>query len=80
MSRYLGIMLAGLINTINPDRIVLVGGLAAAWDAFADDLRKEIARRAYKAPASRAKLVRGMLGDDAGILGAAKGAFAAGLK
>jgi glucokinase len=80
MARYLGIMLAGLVNTINPERIVLVGGVTAAWDAFAADLEAEIANRAYEAPALRAKLVRGVLGDNAGILGAARGAIDAWLE
>jgi glucokinase len=80
MARYLGITLAGLLNTINPERIVLVGGVTAAWDAFAVDLEGEVARRAYAAPAARAKIVRGMLGDNAGLLGAARGAIREGLE
>lgn len=80
MAGYLGIMLSGLINTLNPDRIVLVGGVTAAWDAFAADVEEEIASRAYEAPARRAKLVKGVLGDDAGILGAAHGAIRVGLE
>ena len=74
--RYLGIMLGGLVNAINPDRTVVCGGVTAAWEAFAPHTSAEIAYRAYEAPASRATLVAGELGDDAGILGAARSAFA----
>lgn len=73
--RYLGIMLGGLVNALDPDRIVICGGVTAAWDAFAPHTTAEIAYRAYEAPAGRAKLVPGELGDDAGILGAARSAF-----
>jgi glucokinase len=75
--RYLGIMLGGLVNAIAPDRIVVCGGVTAAWEAFAPHTVAEIAYRAYEAPARRAKLVPGELGDDAGILGAARSALAA---
>lgn len=75
MGRYLGRVLAGLVNTLNPDRIVLCGGLAAAWDAFAPDVQQEIKRRAYRAPAMRACVVRCELGDQAGILGVARSAW-----
>ncbi len=69
---YLGIALSGLINTLNPEIIVIGGGASAGWDLFVPELKKQISVRAYKEPASRAKIVRAELGDDAGILGAAK--------
>ncbi len=75
MGRYLGIMLAGLINTLNPEMIVIAGGVAAGWDAFVDHVQNEINARAYPEPVNRATLVRATLGDDAGILGAARSSF-----
>ncbi len=68
---YLGIALAGLINTLNPDVIVIGGGASAGWDLFIDEMIEQIGMRAYKTPAERAKLLIAELGDDAGILGAA---------
>lgn len=76
MGQYLGIALAGLINVLNPEVIVIGGGVAAGWDLFIGHVRDEIEKRAYCEPAKRAKLVRALLGDDAGILGAARVAFA----
>ena len=73
--RYLGIVLAGLINTFNPDMIVIGGGVAAGWEMFIGSLRNEVQQRAYSEPAERANIVRAELGDDAGVLGAAKVAF-----
>jgi glucokinase len=78
MGYHLGIVLAGLINVLNPDVIVLAGGLSMAWDAFIEHLRDQISKRAFREPAARVKLVRAELGDNAGILGIARLAFAAG--
>ena len=75
MARYLGIMLAGLMNAINPEMIVICGGVTNGWDAFIQPLTDEVFARAYKVAATRAKVVRGTLGDNAGILGAARSAF-----
>lgn len=72
---YLGIMLAGLINVLNPEVIVIGGGAAAGWDLFISQTKKQIEQRAYKEPGERAKLVRAKLCDDAGILGVAWLAF-----
>ena len=72
MGSYLGLALAGLINTLNPETIVIAGGLSAAWDAFVPHVSDQISKRAFHEPAARAKLVRAELGDDAGILGVAR--------
>ncbi len=77
MGFYLGITLAGLVNVLNPELIVIGGGTAAGWDLFIDHTREQIGKRAFRQPAERAKLVRAELGDDAGILGAARLAFSA---
>ena len=72
MGRYLGVALADLIDILNPEMIVIGGGAAGAWDLFIGDVRSEIAGRAFKHPADRARLVRASLGDSAGVLGAAR--------
>lgn len=72
---YLGIALAGLINVLNPEVIVIGGGAAAGWDLFMPHLLEQIEGRTYREPRLRAELNRAVLGDDAGILGAAKLAF-----
>ena len=75
MGYYLGTALSSLVNVLNPDVIVLAGGLAAGWDAFIPATREQIENRAFRVPADRVKLVRAELGDDAGLLGVAKVAF-----
>ncbi|MCC6327201.1 MAG: ROK family protein [Acidobacteria bacterium] len=72
---YLGILLAGLINALNPEAIVIGGGAADGWDLFIGPLRAEIAKRAFHEPAERARILRASLGSDAGIIGAAYLAF-----
>ena len=68
---YLGIALGGLVNVLNPEVIVIGGGVSAGWDLFIEPLQSEILRRAFQHPGERVKLMRSELGDDAGILGAA---------
>jgi len=69
--RCLGIMAADLINLLNPDRIVVGGGMAGAWELISVPMRTEVKKRAFDIPAARCGIVPGLLGDDAGVLGAA---------
>jgi glucokinase len=75
MGTYLGIALSNLINCLNPEIIVIGGGASAGWDLFIDHVNGQIANRSYRVSAKRAKIVRAICGDDAGILGVAKLAF-----
>jgi glucokinase len=43
--RYLGILLADLINVLNLEMYVIGGGVASAWDAFAPTMFSELRRR-----------------------------------
>ena len=70
--RYLGIALGGLINVLNPDAIVLGGGVANGWELFFPSLNRELEYRAFQRPFERVKLLRSALGDDAGLFGAAR--------
>ncbi len=72
MGRYLGIALAGLVNVLNPELIVIGGGAAGGWEFFIEPLRSEILARAFPHPAMRVRLAPASLGDAAGILGAAR--------
>jgi glucokinase len=54
--RYLGILLAGLVNVLNLDMFVIGGGVSSAWDAYAPNMFEELRERslvyAATAPAS----------------------------
>lgn len=69
--KYLGIGIADLINLLNPEMIVIGGGMASAWDLLFPPMSLEIKKRAFDIPAQSARIVRAQLGDDAGIFGAA---------
>ncbi|HKP38870.1 MAG TPA: ROK family protein [Pyrinomonadaceae bacterium] len=71
MGTYLGIAMANLVNTLNPEVIVIGGGVSAGFDLFAEYARAEVMRRAFPVPAERCRIVKGECGDDAGLLGAA---------
>lgn len=75
MGFYLGIALASLVNVLNPEVIVIGGGASAGWKLFIHYVEDQIHQRAFREPAARVQVVRASLGDDAGILGAAKLAF-----
>ena len=70
---YLGLHLAGLVNFLDPELIVLGGGVI---EALGEDFLQPIRRVAYqhftqRRDASQVKIVLSQLGDNAGILGAA---------
>lgn len=75
MGIYLGVALASLINLLNPEIIVIGGGLANGWDLFEKDMHQQITERAFPIPARSVKIVRAQCGDDAGLLGAGSLAF-----
>jgi glucokinase len=72
---YLGVALANLVNLLNPEMIVIGGGVANGWNLFADEMRKQVAERAFPVLAAQVKIVRAECGDDAGLLGAARLGF-----
>lgn len=75
MGTYLGIAAANIVNTLNPEMIVIGGGVSAAFDLFAKTARDEMARRAFPVPAATCQILKAECGDDAGLLGAARLAF-----
>jgi glucokinase len=77
MGVYLGIGLANLINILNPEMIIIGGGVVNGWDLFAKHMNHEVAERAFPLPAKQVRIVPAECGDDAGLLGAARLAFSA---
>ncbi len=73
MGVYLGIGLANLINILNPEIIVIGGGVVNGWELFEKHMQQQVEERAF--PLLRVKIVRAKCGDDAGLLGAARLAF-----
>ena len=75
MGDYLGIGLANVINILNPEMIVIGGGVANGWELFEPHMRHQVDEHAFPLPASEVKIVPAECGDDAGLLGAARLAF-----
>ncbi len=70
--RYLGIGIASLVNIFSPEVVVIGGGLLGAWEILSKEATKEVERRAFKALVGRVRILPAVLGDDAGVVGAAR--------
>jgi len=66
--RYLGILLAGLVNVLNLDMFVIGGGVSSAWDAFAPNMFEELRERSlvYAATAPADPLMNETFGEKEG--------------
>jgi glucokinase len=73
--RYLGFGLASLANALDPDLIVIGGGMAALGDLLLKPARKILKEQALPGPA-KCKVKRTALGSNAGVIGAASLAMA----
>ncbi len=70
MGKYLGIGFADLVHIFNIERIIIGGGMMAAWDLLIPPAIREMKSRTYQIPAERVKVVPAECGEDAGVLGA----------
>lgn len=77
LGMYLGIGLANLINLIDPQIIVIAGGVVNGWELFAEEMYRQVEERAFRTTAQQVKIARAECGDNAGLLGAARLAFTA---
>ncbi|MGE5196946.1 MAG: ROK family protein [Deltaproteobacteria bacterium] len=71
VARRLGIALSGVINLINPDCIVIGGGVANAGRLLFDNVIKTVSERAMTVQSEHVRIFKAKLGDDAGLVGAA---------
>ena len=72
IGRYLGIGIANMVAVINPDRVVIGGGIGAgATDLLFEPIRSELRLRVRTTDLDRVELVAAELGTWAGAIGAA---------
>ena len=71
VGRWLGLGLANVTNLLNPDRIVIGGGVANAWDLFAPIVKASVRAQAMEVSSRAVQIVRARLGNSAGVVGAA---------
>jgi glucokinase len=70
--RYLGTGVANLLNILNPDVVVVAGGVTAAGDRLFIPLGAEVRRRAFAPAVAAARIVPGELPGTAGVVGAVR--------
>lgn len=70
-SEYLSAGLASVINLINPERIILGGGLIEAVDYFYQSTIKKARAKCLPVPAEKIEFKKTELGDFSGVVGAA---------
>ena len=70
-AKFLGAGVASLINILNPEMVVISGGVTHAGDHLFVPLRAEVRRRAFRAAEERCRICPGTLPGSAGVAGAA---------
>ena len=75
---HIGVVVATLCNIFNPSMVVVGGTLAAAGDLLLDPLRGAVRRYAIAGAAEDVRVVGGVLGERAEVLGALALVFAEG--
>ncbi|WHX78405.1 ROK family glucokinase [Priestia flexa] len=68
---HLGLALANSANALNPEKIVLGGGVSRAGDVLLDPVKSYFKKFAFPRVAEGAELAIATLGNDAGIIGGA---------
>jgi glucokinase len=71
----LGRGVASIVSLLNPELVVIGGGLAGAGELILAPLRRTARKWGQPLSSRQVRIVRSRLGDDAGVLGAARYAF-----
>ena len=66
---YIGVGLTGIVNLLNPEKIVIGGGVSNAGRFIFKAIEKTVKNRAMKIHAKTVKIVKAKLGEDAGLMG-----------
>jgi glucokinase len=78
VGRSLGQAIGTVVHLLGVSRVVIGGRFARAWDLFMPALTGELHRRLTMFPPGAVSLAPAQLGDDAGLMGAARLAWEAG--
>jgi glucokinase len=70
MAEYIGIGLASVVNLLNPEKIIIGGGVADAGDLLMKPLVETLKSRAMKIAGDKVEVVPAQLGNTAGVIGA----------
>ena len=69
MGEYIGLGLASVVNLLNPEKIVIGGGVADAGDILLEPLRRTLKARTMPIQGEAVEVVPAQLGNTAGIIG-----------
>lgn len=70
VGEYIGIGLTSVINLLNPEKVIIGGGVAEAGDLLLNPIRKTIKERAMVVAGEAVEIVPAQLGNSAGVIGA----------
>ncbi|WP_059171132.1 ROK family glucokinase [Bacillus sp. FJAT-27445] len=68
---HLGLALANVANTLNPEKIVLGGGVSYAGEILVQKVREQFVQFAFERVRETTTIALATLGNDAGVIGAA---------
>lgn len=71
LGRYLGMAFANIVNLIDPEVIIIGGGVVESSDLFMKEAKKTMREHIMSPEAKKVKIVKGKLGGEAGAIGAA---------
>lgn len=70
IGEYIGIGLTSVINLLNPERVIIGGGVAESGELLLAPIRKTIKERAMVVAGNAVEIVPAQLGNSAGVIGA----------
>ncbi len=69
-SEYLGVGFANVLNILNPERVVIGGGMSRHWDRYIEPAIHVAKQRAFRLHSGAVEFRPAQLGDDNGLRGA----------
>ena len=70
VGEYLGVALVSVVNLLNPEKIIVGGGVGQAGDLILNPVREAIKKRCIPTSAAAVEVVPAQLGNTAGVIGA----------
>lgn len=70
IGEYIGIGMASVVNLLNPEKIIIGGGVADAGEYLINPLTETLKKRAMKIAGEAVEIVHAQLGNTAGVIGA----------
>ena len=70
IGHYIGMGLVSVINLLNPEKIIIGGGVAESGELLLEPIRKTVKERAMVIAGNSVEIVPAQLGNSAGVIGA----------